>query len=306
MLDNELIIDGEVVRDDVSTTDENTVDDSHQDTETDVTTSHEEQEENNGNDAESEEAEDEPESQEADEEYSLQIGEEEISLAEEEDEDDIDGKPAPQWVKELRKNFKQLQKENRELKRQQESPAESPAQQEVHQAEALPSKPTLESCDYDEEVFEKALTDWHEKKSRVEQQNQAKEDQQKQFQQRFNDRLDQHRERAKKLPVKDYAEMEAIVQSELPVLHQEILIHAADEGSELIAYGLGKNEKLRQRLSAETDPIRAAYMMGQLSRDVRLAPKPKKSPKPEPEVRGGGGNAKSDDFQKQCPGAKIE
>ncbi|PNH94085.1 phage capsid protein [Vibrio diazotrophicus] len=294
MLDNELIIDGQPVIEEQVSNDENTVvdDDSHQEQEDSQQQDHEEDKSESEEDV-------------TEEEYSLKIGEEEISLGED-DEEDIDGKPAPQWVKELRKNFKQLQKENRELKREKEDEGKSPAGQEVKQPETLPERPTLESCEYDDEAFEKALTEWHEKKIRVEQQANAQKRQQQEFQKRMQDRLQLHRERSAKLPVKDYAEMEAIVEQELPALHQEVLIHAADEGTELIAYALGKNKQLRQRLSAETDPIRAAFLMGQMSRDVRLAPKPKKKTKPEPEVRGGAGNAKSDDFQKQCPGAKIE
>ncbi|EEU2731587.1 phage capsid protein, partial [Escherichia coli] len=82
--------------------------------------------------------------------------------------------------------------------------------------------------------------------------------------------------------------------------------HCADEGSELLAYGLGKSQQLRQRVAAETDPIRAAFLLGQISKQVSLAPKPKKAIKPEPEVRGGGADAKQDEFNKLCPGAKIE
>ncbi len=100
--------------------------------------------------------------------------------------------------------------------------------------------------------------------------------------------------------------MEEVVRSEVPVLQQEILIHAADEGTELIAYALGKNKALRQRLTAENDPIRAAFLLGQISQKVKLAPKPKKTPKPEPELKGGAGNVKSDEFNKLCPGAIIE
>lgn len=170
----------------------------------------------------------------------------------------------------------------------------------------IPPKPTLESCDYDEQAFETALTDWHEKKSRAEQQKQQQQRQQQEVIQRFQQRLEKHNERATRLPVKDYRETEEIVRRELPAIQQEILIHAADEGSELIAYALGKNQQLRQRVAAETDPIRAAFLLGQISKQVSLAPKPKKAPKPEPEVRGGGADAKQDDFNKLCPGATIE
>lgn len=247
---------------------------------------------------ESEQAEDQPDEQ------VLQIGDEEVSL--QDDDENIDGKPAPHWVKELRRGFKDTQKENKELRRQLEELHAKPAEQPSLAQEALPAKPTLESCDYDENKFEQAVTDWHEKKNRADQAQKQQQQQQQEYQQRFQQRVEAHHQRAAKLPVKDYAEMEEVTRAEVPDLHKEILIHAADEGSELIAYALGKNKQLRQRLAAEKDPIRAAYMLGQMSRDVRLAPKPKQTPKPEPEVRGGAGNAKIDDFQKSCPGAIIE
>ncbi|MDM1814947.1 phage capsid protein [Serratia ureilytica] len=249
--------------------------------------------------AESEQPEEQPED------YSLQIGDEEISLNPEED-DHIDGQPAPQWVKELRKGFKETQKENRELRRQLEQIQSKPAEAQQPQSDVIPPKPTLESCEYDESAFEQAMTDWHEKKGRAEQVKQQQQRQQQELQQRLTERLTKHQERAAKLPVKDYREMEDIVRQEIPVIQQEILIHAADEGSELVAYALGKNQQLRQRVAAETDPIRAAFLLGQISQQVKLAPKPKKAIKPEPEVRGGGADAKQDDFNKLCPGAKIE
>ncbi|EER0376374.1 phage capsid protein, partial [Escherichia coli] len=239
------------------------------------------------------------------EDYALRIGDEEIQLNAD-DNDHIDGQPAPQWVKDLRKGFKETQKENRELRRQLEEALAKHAEHQQPQPDAIPPKPTLESCDYDEQAFEQALTDWHEKKGRVEQQQQQKLRQQQEYQQRFQQRVEAHKQRAAKLPVKDYQEMEAIVLSELPPIQQEIIIHCADEGSELLAYGLGKSQQLRQRVAAETDPIRAAFLLGQISKQVSLAPKPKKAIKPEPEVRGGGADAKQDEFNKLCPGAKIE
>lgn len=249
---------------------------------------------------ESEQAEEQPE------EYSLRVGDEEIPLSEEDD-DHVDGQPAPQWVKDLRKNNREKDKELRELRRQLEQVQSRPTEQQPQQqTDVIPPKPTLESCEYDEAAFEQAMTDWHEKKSRAEQQMQQKERQQQEYQQRFQQRVEAHKQRAAKLPVKDYQEMEEIVRAEVPDLHKEILIHCADEGSELIAYGLGKSQQLRQRVAAETDPIRAAFLLGQISKQVHLAPKPKKAIKPEPEVRGGGADAKQDDFNKKCPGAIIE
>ncbi|EFP6627828.1 phage capsid protein [Salmonella enterica subsp. enterica serovar Bredeney] len=294
-MENELIIDGQVI--DLS---------EKQESAEEVTTEKPQPEEKVQETEEKVEAESE-QTDEPPEEYSLRVGDEEIPLTEEDD-DRVDGQPAPQWVKDLRKGFKETQKENRELRRQLEEALAKPAEQQPTQTQtdAIPPKPTLESCDYDEQAFETALTDWHEKKSRAEQQKQQQQRQQQEVIQRFQQRLEKHNERATRLPVKDYRETEEIVRRELPAIQQEILIHAADDGSELIAYALGKNQQLRQRVAAETDPIRAAFLLGQISKQVSLAPKPKKAPKPEPEVRGGGADAKQDDFNKLCPGATIE
>lgn len=294
-MESELIIDGQVI--DLS---------EKQESAEDATTEQPKPEEK----VQEPEAKAETESEQAEEqteEYSLRVGDEEIPLTEEDD-DHVDGQPAPQWVKDLRKNNREKDKELRELRRELEQVKSKPAEQQQpqQQADAIPPKPTLESCDYDEAAFDAALTDWHEKKSRAEQSKQQQQRQQQENIQRFNQRLQQHNERATKLPVKDYRETEEIVRRELPPIQQEILIHAADEGSELIAYALGKNPQLRQRVAAETDPLRAAFLLGQISKQVSLAPKAKKAIKPEPEVRGGGADAKQDDFNKLCPGAKIE
>lgn len=296
-MESELIIDGQVI--DLSEKQEST-----------EATGAEQQQKPTEN--ESQEATDKPEQTESEQaeeqpdEYSLRIGDEEIQLTEEDD-DHVDGQPAPQWVKDLRKNNREKDKELRELRRQLEEIQAKPAEQQpLQQVDVIPPKPTLESCDYDEVAFEQAVTDWHEKKSRAEQSRQEQQRQQHESIKKFQQRLEKHQERATKLPVKDYRETEEIVRRELPVIQQEILIHAADEGSELIAYALGKNQQLRQRVAAETDPIRAAFLLGQISKQVSLAPKVRKAIKPEPEVRGGGADAKQDDFQKYCPGAIIE
>lgn len=294
-MESELIIDGQVI--DLS---------EKQESAEEVTTEQQEQpEKKDQGDTEQEVTTESEQAEEQSDEYSLRIGDEEIPLTEEDD-DHVDGQPAPQWVKDLRKNNREKDKELRELRRQLEEIQSKPAEVQQPQSDALPPKPTLESCDYDEAAFEQAVTDWHEKKSRAEQQKQQHERQQQEYQQRFQQRVEAHKQRAAKLPVKDYQEMESIVLSELKPIQQAIIIHAADEGSELIAYALGKNPQLRQRVAAETDPIRAAFLLGQISKQVSLAPKPKKATKPEPEVRGGGADAKQDDFNKLCPGAKIE
>lgn len=295
-MESELVIDGQVI--DLSENQESTEQQTAEQPQDEV------QQQDTG-DADQPDSGEETHHEDQEEDYSLRIGDEEIPLSEDSD-DHIDGQPAPQWVKELRKNNREKDKELRELRRQLEQVQSRPAEAQQAESDAIPPKPTMESCDWNDEAFEQAMTDWHEKKSRAEQVKQQKERQQQEYQQRFQQRVDAHKQRAAKLPVKDYQEMEEIVRSEVPDLQKEILIHAADEGSELIAYALGKNPQLRQRVAAETDPIRAAFLLGQISKQVSLAPKARKAIKPEPVVRGGGADAKQDDFNKLCPGATIQ
>jgi hypothetical protein len=240
--------------------------------------------------------------EELDGEIALEIAGEEIKP---DDDELIDGQPAPNWVKDLRRDFKQTQKENKELKRRLEEQSKA-IPTDTPDNVSVPPKPTLEACDFDDARFETELANWYEKKSHAEKAEKQKIQQQQEYQQRFNQRLEAHKIRAAKLPVKDYQEAEEVVRSELPDIHKELIIHCADEGSELIAYGLGKSKAIRQRVIAEKDPLRAAYLLGQISQQVKLAPKPKKVINREPEIKGGGANASSDEFNKLCPGAKIE
>ncbi|MBB7452055.1 hypothetical protein HEM63_014340 [Escherichia coli] len=75
--------------------------------------------------------------------------------------------------------------------------------------------------------------------------------------------------------------------------------------------GSGKSWAIARLLveAARRQPVRilcARELQNSISDSVSLAPKPKKAIKPEPEVRGGGADAKQDEFNKLCPGAKIE
>lgn len=127
-MENELIIDGQVI--DLSETQENAE-------ETIIQT--ESQPENESQDDNGKEVETEPEkTEETPEDYALRIGDEEIQLNADDD-DHIDGQPAPQWVKDLRKGFKETQKENRELRRQLEEALAKPAEHQQPQPDATVS-----------------------------------------------------------------------------------------------------------------------------------------------------------------------
>ncbi|MGP1924475.1 MAG: hypothetical protein ACTS73_06220 [Arsenophonus sp. NEOnobi-MAG3] len=69
--------------------------------------------------------------------------------------------------------------------------------------------------------------------------------------------------------------MKGVFCSELSILQQKILIHAINEGTEMIAYALNKNKALHQRLTTENNLIRVAFLflLGQISQQLKLTPK---------------------------------
>ncbi len=64
---------------------------------------------------------------------------------------------APEWVRELRKSNRELQKENKALKAKQETPTENKPVE-------LGKKPTLEELDYDSVAYDRELSAWSDRK----------------------------------------------------------------------------------------------------------------------------------------------
>jgi hypothetical protein len=193
-----------------------------------------------------------------------------VSFGEDEPEaePEVDG-PAPEWVKELRKLTREQAKRIKEL------------EQATQKAEAEPElgpKPTLEGCDYDPEVFEARLEDWHEQKRKVGETQAAKQQAERQAEEDFNRRLASYNEAKTKLPVEDFDEAEALLIETFDATQQGLLVKLAKQPA-LFAYGLGKNPTKAKALAAIKDPvdfIAAATRMEMEMKQVKRAPAPEK------------------------------
>ena len=69
-------------------------------------------------------------------------------------------KQAPEWVKNLRKSYRELQREKRELEEKLKMVLPAPENNPVDPGK----KPTLEACDYDSDKFENELANWFERR----------------------------------------------------------------------------------------------------------------------------------------------
>ncbi|EPJ4961913.1 hypothetical protein MXZ85_10075 [Acinetobacter baumannii] len=212
--------------------------------------------------------------QEEGEEFDIVVGDEK---PEEQEEDDFHGKPAPKWVKDLRKEKKESDRRIKELEAKLN-------EQNKPEAIELGEKPTLESVGYDADEFEKQLVEWTAKKAQFEQQEAAKRAEQEKAQKVWQDKLNSYetKKTAIKSKVRDFDEAEEFARDVLNQTQQGILIHAAEK-PELLIYHLGKNPQKAKELAALTDPIQFAFAAAKIDAQIKVTTrKPSTSPERKP------------------------
>lgn len=217
-----------------------------------------------------------------DEEFVITAGEE---PPEPSDDDDFSGQPAPAWVKDLRKKEREARKRIKELEAQvqQAKPADKPIE--------VGAKPKLADFDYDEDQFESAVEQWHERKRQVEQQQASKQAEEEQAQQAWQTKMQSYEERRQTVAakVRDFEEVEEAAKDKLTPTQQGILIHAA-ENPELIMYHLGKHPNKAKELAEITDPIQFAFAAAKLDSQMKIQTR-KPSTQPERKPSGSAGLA---------------
>lgn len=218
-----------------------------------------------------------------DEEFVITAGDETPEPSGEDDEHH--GKPAPAWVKDLRKQSREDKKRIKELEAQvqQAKPAEKPIE--------VGAKPKLADFDYDEDQFESAVEQWHERKRQVEQQQASKQAEEEQAQQAWQTKMQSYEERRQTVAakVRDFEEVEEAAKDKLTPTQQGILIHAA-ENPELIMYHLGKHPNKAKELAEITDPIQFAFAAAKLDSQMKIQTR-KPSTQPERKPSGSAGLA---------------
>jgi hypothetical protein len=203
-------------------------------------------------------------------------------------EDEIEGKPAPAWVKELRKEHRELQRQKRDLEQQLAATKQTQQPQTVQVGE----KPTLEGCDFDAEKYGEELLAWNERKRKADEQAAAARAEQEAAAAAWNTKVTAYKTAKAALKVDDFDGAEHVVQSTLSQLQQNMIVHAVDK-PELVIYALGSNPAKAKELAAIKDPVRFAVAIGKLETQLKVVPR-KTPPAPERQVRGTAGGATID------------
>jgi len=185
------------------------------------------------------------------------------------------------WVNELRKNYRDSQRENRMLKEQLK--AVQPNQQNTIDPG---KKPTLEQFEFDTEEYEKELSIWYDRKRLAEDAELKIQADREREQEEWNKKLVSYNNLKSKLKFKDFGDAEELVKDSLSVIQQGLIIECA-ENSALVVYALGKNQQRLKELSAITSLAKFASKIGALEKDLSVK-KRAKPPSPEKIVKGSG------------------
>lgn len=191
-----------------------------------------------------------------------------VSIGEEEPESEPHG-PAPTWVKEMRRQNKELRKQLAQLQKV----------QPVAPVLELGEKPTLESLDYDTQKYEEALTKWYAKKLKIDEQN-AKATAQ------WQEKLSSYNRAKVELGAEDYEDAEAVVLQHFDVAQQSIIVSGAKDAA-LLVYALGKNPVKAAALGAIKDPVQFIFAVARLEAQLKVSGKKPATP-PETRVTGNG------------------
>lgn len=190
--------------------------------------------------------------------------------------------PAPESdnsvIRELRAKYREVVRENAELKR-----GAKPAKIEVGE------KPTLESCEYDEERFETALDAWKGRKAQAEQQDREQQQRTEREREAWTERAKAYEDDKQRIAVSDYDDAEAAVFDTLPEPVQALIMLTGKPAA--LIYALSRTPAKLEELS-KLDLARAAMMIGKL--EDKLTVTKRALPDPDRPVRGNARPATAD------------
>jgi|GEM_PF-1967537 len=181
-------------------------------------------------------------------------------------------------IRELRSRVRELTAEKKALETRKQ-----PEQIEVG------NKPSLESCEYDEERYETELDAWKDRKAKAERAD-AKRTEEREKQAEVWSKAQQSYEADKaSLALPNFDEAEAEVAAALPEEHRALLLKSG-KGAALVA-ALHRSPTTLEELS-KLDPADAAMMIGELRSKLQM--KTRSRPNPDRPVKGNAASTNAD------------
>lgn len=215
--------------------------------------------------------------EEADEQAETDKGGDEESPEDDGDEEEVvvsfDGEDATADQPNDSSVIRQLRQELKEARRQaQEAQRASSAKPKIE----IGDKPTLEGCDYDQEVFEREYEGWRQRKEQAEAETQQEQAQAEEAQRAWQGDLQAYQAKKQALAIPDFDDAEELVTGKLSQVQQAVLVKAAADPAAMI-YALSRNPGKLDEFARVKDPIKLAAMVARMEGKVQVV-KRKKAP----------------------------
>lgn len=188
---------------------------------------------------------------------------------------------APEWVRDLRKNYREEKRRAKDLEQKL-----ARFETQAPGAATLGPKPTLEKVDYDTDRYEKELANWYEKKRQHDDREVSVRSEQQAVQKEWERKLEGYQSAKAGLKVRDFEFAEDVVQDNLSVMQQGMIVQGADNAA-LVVYALGKNPKKAKELALITDPVKFAFAVAKLETQLKISNR-KAQVSPERKISGTG------------------
>jgi hypothetical protein len=209
-------------------------------------------------------------------------GEEEVSIGfEDEPEEEADEADDTPTIKRIRERNRDL---NKQLRDREKELAELRAAASAPQPQEIGPKPTLESCDWDEERFETSLDDWKQKKAAADEQVTKAQESQRRVIESYNRDLENYEKRKAAIGVPDYEDAEAMVVAALSLEQQAVALQAASDPAALVV-ALAKSPSKLAELAKIDNPWKLSAAIAKLEGSVKVVTK-KKAPNIDKPAKG--------------------
>lgn len=201
------------------------------------------------------------------------------------DEPAKEAQPAPDWVRNLRKKTRELERENHALR------AAATKQLPVVGKEPSMADPDI---DYDEEKYKAKYTAFLNQKRRADQEAERIAAAQVAEEQAWNAKLATYSQQKTTLKVKDFDDAESAVNDLLNERQLAVIVKYAKQPA-LVIYALGKNPGKAKQLSEVQDLLQFGIGISELEAQLKVTTKKTTPPAPEKQVVGSGSKSGSMD-----------
>lgn len=210
-----------------------------------------------------------------------------VTIGEETPPQQDDENRAPEWVRKVRKDNREKDRKIREYEQRL-------AAYERKNEPQLGPKPTLESCDYDAELFERKLDAWKERKAVADKQAAEAKEAEAKRQEYFNSKFEAYTARKAEVApkLKDFEDVEETVRGTFDETQLGVVLaHAKDPA--LLLYAIGKDEKRLAELAKIKDPVEYIFAVARMETQMRTQTRKPQSA-PEKSVKGSASTTGSD------------